>query len=106
MLRRVWLEQFYAEDPIRWRAATDLPPAALMISSPYDVEARVSVKRDTRWTGYKVQLTETCDDDAPSIITNVTTTPATTTDHEATAGMHARLVERGLLPREHLVDTT
>lgn len=55
VLRRVWLEQFYAEDPIRWRAATDLPPAAVMISSPYDVEARYSMKRDTQWTGYKIQ---------------------------------------------------
>ena len=74
-----------------------------MISSPYDVEARCSIKRETAWTGYKIHLTETCDDDTPSIITDVATTPATTTDYEATAGIHDRLAERGLLPCEHLV---
>src|SRR3712207_3989059 len=77
-----------------------------MISSPYDADARFSVKRETAWTGYKAHLTETCDDDTPNIITDVVTTPATTTDHEATAGIHDRLAERGLLPGEHLVDTT
>jgi transposase len=106
VLRRVWLEQYYADEPIRWRRAEDLPPAAIMISSPYDVEARFCVKRETAWTGHKVHLTETCDDDTPNVITDVATTPATTTDYEATAGVHDRLAARGLLPREHFVDTT
>lgn len=106
VLRRVWLEQYHADEPIRWRAAADLPPATTMISSPYDVEARFSVKRETRWTGYKVHLTETCDDDLPGVITDVATTPATRPDGAATAGIHDRLEARGLLPGEHLVDTT
>jgi transposase len=54
-LRRVWLQQFYAGEPIRWRKADDLPPAPLLISSPYDPDARYSRKRETEWTGYKVQ---------------------------------------------------
>jgi transposase len=41
-LRRCWVQQFYAEDPIRWRAATDLPPAPLLLNSPYGPEARYS----------------------------------------------------------------
>jgi len=45
------------------RAEADLPPGALLIVSPYapffhGLEARFSVKRQTRWTGYKVHLTE------------------------------------------------
>jgi len=92
VLRRVWLEQYYADEPIHWRAAEDLPPAATMISSPYDVEARFSVKRETTWTGYKLHLTETWDDDRPTIITDVATTAATTTDYERlrSDGWHPR----------------
>jgi len=103
-LRRVWIEQFYAGEPIRWRAAEDLPPSSVMISSPYDAEARYSIKRETTWTGYKVHLTETCDDDTPNLITDVATTAATHQDYEATAAIQDRLAARDLLPREHLVD--
>jgi hypothetical protein len=34
------------------------------------------MKRTLSWTGYKVQVTETCDDDAPHLITHVKTCPA------------------------------
>jgi transposase len=45
ILRRVWLQQFYASaSPVQWRSNDDLPPAALLIRSPYDVEARFGVK--------------------------------------------------------------
>lgn len=62
VLRQVWVQQFYAvapDAPMRWRKAEDLPPAPLLISSPYDPEARYSKKRETEWVGYKVQVTET-----------------------------------------------
>ena len=39
-----------------------LPPGHLRIASPYDTDARWGVKRDTFWLGYKVHVTETCDD--------------------------------------------
>lgn len=55
-LWRVWLQQFYAGDPITWRKAEDLPPSAVVVSSPYDPEARYSQKRETIWTGYKHPL--------------------------------------------------
>ena len=41
--------------------ADEQPPAAVRITSPYDLEARYSSKRDTHWVGYKLHLTETCD---------------------------------------------
>jgi transposase len=48
VLRRVWMQQFYApEGPVRWRAVEDLPPSAQLICSPYDAEARYSKKRST-----------------------------------------------------------
>jgi len=105
-LRRVWVQQCYAEEPARWRLAEDLPPSAVVISSPYDPEARYCKKRETIWTGYKVHFTETCDDDMPSVVTDVDTTVATTVDHAVTAAVQARLAARGLTPREHLADTS
>ena len=75
-LWRCWLQQFHAGDPLRWRAAEDLPPAPLLLCTPYDPEARYSRKRATERVGYKVHLAEACDEDGPSIITDVATTPA------------------------------
>ena len=39
-----------------------LPPAHIRINSPYDLEARWGVKRDAFWLGYKLHISETCDD--------------------------------------------
>jgi transposase len=104
-LRRAWVQQFHAGEPLRWRDAKDLPPAAVLISTPYDPEARFSRKRSTSWTGYQVHLTETCDDDQPHLLTDVMTTPATTADNTTTATIQAQLAKRDLLPRTHFVDT-
>jgi transposase len=105
--RQVWLQQFYATaegQPVHWRSAEDLPPAPLLISSPYDPEARYSKKRETEWTGYKVPVTETCDDETPHLITDVTTTPATTSDFAVLPTIQAHLATRQLTPGEQLVD--
>lgn len=52
-----------------------------------------------------MHLSETCDDDAPQLITNVETTPATTNDVCLTETIHAHLAARALLPAEHLLDS-
>jgi transposase len=107
ILRRIWLQQFHATPPgapARWRTAEDLPPAPLLIGSPHDPDARWSKKRDTEWTGYKVHLTETCDDGAPCILTNVETTVATEADIAMIPTIQAHLAGRDLLPSEHVVD--
>jgi len=108
-LRRVWVQQFYQEGTVlHLRGLTEseaqLPPAALRIVSPYDRDARQSVKRETFWTGYKVHLTETCDDEMPRLVTQVETTPATTADSEVTATIQAALVQAQRPPSEHIVD--
>ncbi len=89
---------------MRWRTAGDVPPAERLIHSPYDMEARYSLKRGLAWVGYKAHLTETCDEDRPQLITQVATTPATTPDDAVTATIHDDLAARELLPAEHLVD--
>jgi transposase len=104
-LRRVWVQQFYAPtDTVRWRAAEDLPPSALLICTPYDPEARYGKKRETEWTGYKVHLTETCTPADPHLIVNVETTPAPASDFDAVETIHTHLAARDLLPEEHIVD--
>lgn len=106
-LRRVWVQQFLVDaGRIRWRTEDDgFPPAAVFISSPYDTEARYAKKGSTSWVGYKVHLTETCDDETPHLITHVVTTPAPIADGEATPHVHRALQSKGLLPGKHIVDT-
>lgn len=52
ILRSVWIQQFWVDEgQIRWRSDDLIPPASRLITSPYDSDARRSVKRDTVWTG-------------------------------------------------------
>ena len=75
-----------------------------MISSPHDLDAKFRVKRSTSWIGYQVHLTETCESDAPRVITQVETTPATTHDVHLTEPIQTDLIKRDLKPDTHLVD--
>ena len=110
-LRRVWVQQYECERDdeggghLRWRKSGNLPPAALMVSSPDDLDARHSSKRGGHWRGYKVHLTESCDDDGLLAILNVETTVATDQDWAAVEPVHQRLNEKDLLPAEHFVDS-
>jgi hypothetical protein len=84
-LRRLWLQPYYrctvpGLEALRWRTRDEQPPSALLIHSPYDLEARYRSTRDAHWVGYKVHLTETCDANQPDLMTQVITTPATTQD--------------------------
>lgn len=80
------------------------PPIEMCLVSPYDVTARVGTKRETTWYGYKVHLTETCDDETPHLITDVHTTHATEPDVTQTDMIHQSLARDQRLPAEHIVD--
>jgi transposase len=102
----VWVQQYsQVEGQLSFRANDNIPPAAVLIVSPYDPEAHVSVKRSTVWTGFKVHVSETCDEASPHLITHVETTPATTQDMQMTPQIHQALADKHLLPGEHLLDT-
>ncbi len=106
ILRRMWIQNYQWDgSQVCWRASDNIPAAALFISSPYDLEAHYARKHTTQWVGYKVVLTETCDDDLPQLITNVETTSAPVPDGETTPAIHTALQERKLLPTTHIVDT-
>ncbi|MFV2096475.1 IS1182 family transposase, partial [Micromonospora sp. LOL_014] len=125
-LRLIWIQQFYrdtdnAGQEVRRREhAPDgdgVPPGRDRVISPYDLDARYSIKRDTGWGGYKVHFTETRDPptgttgretgrgEHPNLITNVATTTATVPDSAMTAIIHQRLADKALTPAEHLVDS-
>jgi transposase len=109
-LRQIWLQQYYrctvpGLEALRWRTGDEQPPAAVRITSPYDLEARYCSKRDTHWVGYKLHLTETCDPDQPDLITQVITTPATTPDCVMGPTIAHDLAARELLPGTHLLDS-
>jgi transposase len=104
-LRQVWAEQYTdPPGPLRWRAVQERLPAAVLIASPSAVEARYCTKRGITWVGYKVHLTDTCDDDQPHLITGVMTTPATTPDCVMGPRIQDDLATRDLLPGIHLLD--
>lgn len=104
-LRQIWIQQFMMEEgQLCWREAGNMPPASLMIETPYDVEAHYSRKRHQEWVGYKVHVSESCEEESPHLITHVETTPATTPDSGMIAPIHRQLADKGFLPQTHLVD--
>ena len=106
-----------------------LPPGRLRIASPYDTDARWGAKRDEFWLGYKLHVTETCDDAPPcrcpgdgpaglaghgrdcaaaafpNLVTHVETTDATVTDDAMTGVTDDALAEKGLAPGRHYADS-
>lgn len=101
-LQRTWMYQYYAEEgQLRWRQAKDLPPAGMRFDPPYDPEARYGNKRSTIWTGYKVHMTETCDEGEPHLITHIETTLAMITDSDLVVPIHEALSAKQMLPNQH-----
>ncbi|MFD0419235.1 IS1182 family transposase [Streptomyces sp. NPDC127108] len=104
-LRQTWVQQFHhVNGAVRWREPKNLPPGLIRLRTPHEPEARTGSKRDLGWSGYKVHLSETCEPDAPHLITHIHTTPAPVNDVVVLEDIHTALAERGLLPDEHLVD--
>ncbi len=108
-----------------------LPPGHARIASPYDLDARWGVKRDTFWPGYKLHVTETCDDQPqcgcpaagdggtgrrghdkdcaapafPNLITHVATTEATVPDSQMTSVICDDLAAKNLAPARSYLDS-
>ena len=105
-LWRVWIHNYQrTAGTVQWRTPDNTPPSSGLICSPYDPDAHYAKKRETTWIGYKVHVSETCDDDAPHLITHLETTPASAEDVFSTTPIHAALHTKDLLPAVHLVDT-
>lgn len=104
-LRRKWLQQYWFDQgTLRWRDPKDLPPTSLMLTSPYDPDARLGSKRSQRWTGYKVHVTESCDEDRVHLLTHIETSEPNRHDNRFVPIIHKALQHKRLLPEVHLVD--
>ena len=104
-LRLIWSQHFKrSKKSLKLLDAKELPKGATRPCSPYEIEARCSNKRNTTWVGYKVHLTETCDEGCVRLITHVQTTFATLQDVSCTATTQEALTGKGLTPSVHLVD--
>jgi transposase len=105
-LRLVW-ERHYErkEQAVRFRSTKELANAPPGQESPYDPDARFRRRGKTTWVGYISHLSESCDDDRPHLITHVTTTPANQHEVNSTETIHQALVDKGLPPDQHLVDS-
>jgi transposase len=105
-LRQTWVHQYYTiEGELRLRDIKDIPPASKRSDTPYDDEARYGTKGIQHWVGYKVHVTETCDNNAPRLISHVETTVATKPDVKMTEVIHQALSEKEQLPAEHFIDS-
>ncbi len=105
ILRLVWIQQFYVENSlVKMREYSSYPPGAILIKSPYDIDARRGSKGTREWTGYKVHISETCDENSPHLITYIETTLSTNKDHEVMENLHEALRDKNLSPSQHLVD--
>jgi transposase len=145
VLRRVLLQNYtrtitaHGREVIRRREkepdGDGLPPGHARIASPYDLDARWGAKREEFWLGYKLHVTEACDDPPactcpaaqvataragghgrkhdkgcaqpafPNLITHVATTDATVTDNQMTGPIHDDLAEKNLAPGRHYLDS-
>jgi transposase len=105
ILRQTWAQQYRQVNGHAQRLTPkQMPPVSEWYRSPYDQDVRYGRKRNRDWIGYKVHLTECCDDDLPHLITQVETTPATQQDHHALQTIQAALADKDLAPQQHLVD--
>lgn len=101
----MWLQQFWVDKGnVRQQDAKDLPPTSDLIASPYDADARLGTTRDTRWTGYKLHVTETCDEHKINLITQVETAQPNRHDNQQVPAIHEALKDKQLLPKAHIVD--
>ena len=87
-LRDVWRIRYGREGdgPPRWRSGSELPPVGERLQPPCDPDMHYSTKRGMEWSGYKVHVTEACDEDAAHLVTHAMTCPAMQPEH----GKHGR----------------
>lgn len=100
ILRRVWPKQFEPIEPgglLKLRERRGSSPAG-RFESPYDAEARYRTHRSTKWTGYVVHLSETCDPELPRIVTHAPTTTADVHEAKCTGVIHNAISKKDLWP--------
>ena len=93
-----------SEGQVRLREPSDQPEVGERLCSPYETEARYSMKRNLEWEGYKCHYTESCDEGFPRLVLQVDTTIAPIPDVAMLGPIQEGLAENGLLPSAQLAD--
>lgn len=103
-LRTVWTQQYeVCEQQLVFRDLRGYD-GTQQIQSPHDAEARWSKKGSTSWVGYKLQVSETDDEELPHLITDIALTSSVEGDTTALGEIAARQAARDVLPSERYVD--
>ena len=106
LLHLAWSQHFSREGgEVQLKDSNELGPSSERFNSPYDPEAQFGAKVTRSWQGYKVHLTETCDDDLPHLVVHTRTVPAAQADIDALLPIHTAVEGKQLQPSEHFVDT-
>jgi len=113
-LRLMWVRHYSRDEDktdgtppgqVRFKSNRELSRASEAIESPYDTEARFRSRYATKWTGYLVHVSESCEEDNVHLITHVETTEATVHESQKIENIHQALVEKGAPPGQHFVDS-
>jgi transposase len=104
VLATVWQQQFRMVEGELVAQEPGPDDGRTRIDTPHDPEARYSAKRGQGWVGYKLQATETDDEEMPHLLTDVALTSSVETDYEALEAIQKRLEGRDVLPAEQLGD--
>lgn len=104
-LRDVWAVHYERgpDEHTRWKEGGERG-GSHAIETPCDPDARWSTKRSMDWVGYKLQVTET-DDDEPHLITDIAITPAPQHDMPALPEIRERQQANDTLPSERYTDS-
>lgn len=107
-LRTVWNQQFERQadsQKVKVRPPSGRGKGKDLVVTPHDPDARYSEKRGKDWVGYKLQVTETAEDNVVcQFITDIDAVAASTHDSEVVGGIQGRLIDHNLKPDEHYVD--
>lgn len=107
-LGEVWRQQFRRRAPDGIELSTpetraDDGVGGEMITTPHDEQVRYRAKGKGE-EGYKLHLTETADEQGPTLITDLDVVKLTEYEGDAVEAIQQRLIERDLAPEQHLVD--
>ncbi len=113
VLRLVWERHFERSLPddeedapvVRFKENKELACAAKALESPYDPDARFRSRYGTSWTGYVAHMSESCEEDELHLVTHVETTAATVHEVNCTQTIQQGLIDKGLPPAQHIVDS-
>jgi hypothetical protein len=105
-LRQVWEQQFERKEE-SGKVTVRKPPTRGkgVVDTPHDKDARWAEKRGKNWVGYRLQVSETAEEDAvKQFITDTDAVDANDNDSESVDEIQERLIERKLKPNEHYID--